>query len=90
MTTDAKRIPVPESIPYHLYARKKTKSYQEKLVTILDGGKRRDDRKFEEARKICMYSKVNFDVNKVFIYIWNMIFSFEIKCYIKGQRVSLY
>lgn len=66
MTTDLKRISVPESIPYHLYARKKTKSYQEKLVTIFDDGKRRDDRKFEEARKICMYSNVNFNVKKYY------------------------
>lgn len=72
MTTDVKRIPVPESIPYHLYARKKTKSYQEKLVTILDGGKRRDNRKFEEARKICMYFKVNFNVKKYFFFIYGI------------------
>lgn len=53
MASDTKRIPAPESTPYHLTARQKTKSYQEKLATTLHGGKRQDKRKFEEARKIC-------------------------------------
>lgn len=53
MATDSKRLPAPESIPYHLTARQKTKTYQEKLATTLEGGQRLDKRKFAEARKIC-------------------------------------
>lgn len=55
MASDTKRIPAPESIPYHLTARQKTKTYQEKLATALQNGKRQDKRKFEEARKICKF-----------------------------------
>lgn len=53
MASDTKRIPAPESIPYHLTARQKTQTYQEKLTTTLQNGQRQDRRKFEEARKIC-------------------------------------
>lgn len=53
MASDTKRIPAPESTPYHLSSRQKTQSYQEKLETTLQDGKRQDKRKFEEARKIC-------------------------------------
>lgn len=53
MASDTKRIPAPESVPYHLTARQKTKTYQEKLATTLQGGLRQDQRKFAEARKIC-------------------------------------
>lgn len=53
MASDSKRIPAPESTPYHLSSRQKTQSYQEKLATTLQGGQRQDKRKFEEARKIC-------------------------------------
>lgn len=53
MATDTKRIPAPESTPYHLPARQKSKSYQEKLAITLESGQRKDKRKFEEARKIC-------------------------------------
>lgn len=53
MASDSKRIPAPESTPYHLGSRQKTQSYQEKLATTLQGAQRLDKRKFEEARKIC-------------------------------------
>lgn len=53
MASDTKRIPAPESTPYHLSSRQNSKSYQEKLAITLAGGERKDKRKFEEARKIC-------------------------------------
>lgn len=53
MASDSKRLPAPESTPYHLGARQKTQSYQEKLATTLLGGERLEKRKFEETRKIC-------------------------------------
>lgn len=55
MASDLKRIPAPESIPYHLTARQKTKSYKEKLAITLENGKRQDERRFDEARKICEF-----------------------------------
>lgn len=55
MASDTKRIPAPESIPYHLTARQKTKTYQEKLAIALQNGQRQDKRKFEDARKICKF-----------------------------------
>lgn len=59
MASDSKRLPAPESIPYHLTARQKTKTYQEKLSTALQNGQRRDQRNFEEARKICKFFMVH-------------------------------
>lgn len=56
MASDTKRIPAPESIPYHLSSRQKTKTYQEKLAIVLQNGQRQDKRKFEETRKICKYN----------------------------------
>lgn len=53
MASDSKRIPAPESIPYHLTGRQKAKSYKEKLAITLEDGKRQDNRRFDEARKIC-------------------------------------
>lgn len=53
--SDLKRIPGPESVPYHLNARHKTKSYQEKLAIVLAGEKRLDSRQYDEARKICKF-----------------------------------
>lgn len=55
MATDNKRLPAPESTPYHLGSRQKTLSYQEKLATTLQNGQRLDKRKFEETRKICKF-----------------------------------
>lgn len=64
MASDSKRLPAPESIPYHLTSRQKTKTYQEKLATILQGGQRQDKRKFEEARKICKFhDRISFKKN---------------------------
>lgn len=57
MSGDSKRLPAPESIPYHLNARHKTKTYEEKLATTLAGGKRQDSRPFQETRKICKFQK---------------------------------
>lgn len=59
MATDLKRIPAPESTPYHLSSRQKTQSYQEKLATTLQGGQRQDKRKFDETRKICKFIHPN-------------------------------
>lgn len=53
MTTDGRRFNAIESIPYHMNARSKTKTYQEKIEETLPNGKRRDGRNFDEARKIC-------------------------------------
>lgn len=55
MASDNKRLPAPESTPYHLGSRQKTLSYQEKLATTLQNGQRLDKRKFEETRKICKF-----------------------------------
>lgn len=55
MASDLKRIPAPESIPYHLTARQKTKTHKEQLAITLENGKRQDKRKFDEARKICKF-----------------------------------
>lgn len=59
MASDTKRIPAPESTPYHLCSRQKTKTYQEKLATTLQGGQRQDKRKFEVVRKICKFISIN-------------------------------
>lgn len=53
MSNDLKRTPNSETVPYHLNARHKTKSYQEKLSTVLAADKRLDSRKCDESRKIC-------------------------------------
>lgn len=53
MSGDQKRIPAPESVPYHVNARIKTKTYEEKLATTIVNGKRLDGRAFSDARKIC-------------------------------------
>lgn len=55
MQYDQKRINGPESVPYHLNARHKTKSYEDKLAIVFAKGKRLDERKFDEARKICKF-----------------------------------
>lgn len=53
MSGDQKRNVVPESVPYHVNARIKTKTYEEKLATTIVNGERLDGRAFGEARKIC-------------------------------------
>lgn len=53
MASDLKKVPALDSVPYHLVARQNTKSYEEKLAEALEGGKRRDNRKHAEPRKIC-------------------------------------
>lgn len=53
MQTDQKRINGPESVPYHLNARCKAKSYEDKLAIVFENGKRQDKRAFDEPRKIC-------------------------------------
>lgn len=66
MASDTKRIPGPESTPYHLSSRQKTQSYQEKLAKTLDGDQRQDKRKFVECRKICMF--IFYEVKKLNIF----------------------
>lgn len=55
MQYDQKRIAGPESVPYQLNARRKIKSYEDKLAIVFAQGKRQDGRSFEESRKICKY-----------------------------------
>lgn len=50
---DQKRFNGIESVPYHVNARCKTQTYEEKIANNLPKGKRKDDRAFGEARKIC-------------------------------------
>lgn len=92
MATDLKRIPAPESTPYHLSARQKTQSYQEKLATILQGGQRQDKRKFEETRKICkwIHSTIIVDVLSILVSVGISIFSSQAQRYIESKRFRLY
>lgn len=53
MASDQRRFNGIESIPYHVNARCKTKTYEEKVASNLPNGKRKDARGFGEVRKIC-------------------------------------
>lgn len=76
MASDSKRIPAPESIPYHLSGRQKAKSYKEKLAITLENGKRQDNRQFDEARKICKYTNKtlkSFWYNNIIIFVFSVL-----------------
>lgn len=75
MSGDPKRIPAPESVPYHVNARIKTKTYEDKLATTLVNGKRLDGRAFSEARKICKFSIRRCRCGDRFTYDLYMAFS---------------
>lgn len=94
MTTDSKKVPALESVPYHLVAREISKTYQEKLAEALEGGKRKDKRKHAESRKICKSPFVcpfhSFQQLNAFRFYRIFFVSFKIKCDIKSQGIGLY
>lgn len=55
MQYDQKRINGPESVPYQLNARRDAKTYDDKLAIVFANNKRKDNRKFDEQRKICKF-----------------------------------
>lgn len=90
MSNDQRRFNGIDSTPYHVNARCKTKTYEEKIESNLPKGKRKDGREFGEARKLCNEIQVKTKHQK---HIHNYLlinFRYEIRCNIKSKRFSLY
>lgn len=90
MSGDQKRIPAAESVPYHVNARIKTKTYEEKLATTIVNGKRLDGRTFSEARKNCKCSTVCLFRNSSSYDFLFLFFSSKAECDIEGKGIGVH
>lgn len=67
MPVDHRRINGPEdTVPYHLFSKLNIQSLSSKFADVYKNGKRKDDRKSNEHRKMCKY-KLTYYLNNYYV-----------------------